>query len=423
METIQEIIDTIKQWPSTIWWVMGALFIISWFWDTPLRKKRNKDKMTDDKNNDLKSSNMTDKKEFGGNLMKEGIFVWVVFAPDGKAGLYMDGEKHLENGTYAYGNRLSTDVSSFHEICNLDNKPVYLHFPEHGISVRYRIRLRYSGTDDAGIERSEHEPETCLPAWIVRGKTGQTGLYLQKWHEEKCFIPDMSGLPGLPDLQPDGIPVRIEMLIREAYPFFDLVKPASWRSWGISSNPASLKGNFFVNPGEGNLTGEGVVMWTVFTGDGKAALYMDDLWHLENGILAYGERLSHDVPVLHKIFNLEEMLLFRHFPKRGVPQRIRMQLRFPGTGEACKDRPDSNRETYFPAWAVPEESGRISLYLQEQLSGECDIQDISRIPGAPKLQPNGVPVRVEILLQQEGLIFDTVRFLKEFDQIKNLKTM
>ena len=26
METIQEIIDTIKQWPSTIWWVMGALF-------------------------------------------------------------------------------------------------------------------------------------------------------------------------------------------------------------------------------------------------------------------------------------------------------------------------------------------------------------------------------------------------------------
>lgn len=30
METIQEIIDTIKQWPSTIWWVMGALFIISW---------------------------------------------------------------------------------------------------------------------------------------------------------------------------------------------------------------------------------------------------------------------------------------------------------------------------------------------------------------------------------------------------------
>ena len=36
METIQEIIDTIKQWPATIWWVMGALFIIPRFWDTPV---------------------------------------------------------------------------------------------------------------------------------------------------------------------------------------------------------------------------------------------------------------------------------------------------------------------------------------------------------------------------------------------------
>ena len=53
---------------------------------------------------------MTDKKEFKGNLMKEGIFVWVVFAPDGKAGLYMDGEKHLENGTYAYGNRCGAQI-------------------------------------------------------------------------------------------------------------------------------------------------------------------------------------------------------------------------------------------------------------------------------------------------------------------------
>ena len=42
---------------------------------------------------------MTDKKEFKGNLMKEGIFVWVVFAPDGKAGLYMDGVEHMPMGT------------------------------------------------------------------------------------------------------------------------------------------------------------------------------------------------------------------------------------------------------------------------------------------------------------------------------------
>ena len=69
METIQEIIDTIKQWPATIWWGMGALFLIPRFCDTPPTKKRNKDKMTDDKNNDLKSSNMTDKNEFGRTLM------------------------------------------------------------------------------------------------------------------------------------------------------------------------------------------------------------------------------------------------------------------------------------------------------------------------------------------------------------------
>ena len=85
METIQEIIDTIKQWPATIWWVMGALFIIPRFWDTPPRKKRNKDKMTDDKNNDLKSSNMTDKKEFGGNPEIAGCTIAVGKRRMGKA--------------------------------------------------------------------------------------------------------------------------------------------------------------------------------------------------------------------------------------------------------------------------------------------------------------------------------------------------
>ena len=63
----------------------GALFIIPRFWDTPPRKKRNKDKMTDDKNNDLKSSNMTDKKEFGGNLMEEGVIMWAIFTKEGKS--------------------------------------------------------------------------------------------------------------------------------------------------------------------------------------------------------------------------------------------------------------------------------------------------------------------------------------------------
>ena len=148
METIQEIIDTIKQWPATIWWVMGALFIIPRFWDTPPRKKRNKDKMTDDKNNDLKSSNMTDKKEFGGNLMEEGVIMWAIFTKEGKAALRMDYEVHPENGKVGYGRLLSPDVSVLHEILTPDDADRFLSLPEYGISIRIRMRLRYQGTED-----------------------------------------------------------------------------------------------------------------------------------------------------------------------------------------------------------------------------------------------------------------------------------
>ena len=35
----------------------------------------------------------------------------------------------------------------------------------------------------------------------------------------------MGGLPGLPELQPDDIPVRVEMLIRQAHCIFDTVDP------------------------------------------------------------------------------------------------------------------------------------------------------------------------------------------------------
>ena len=149
METIQEIIDTIKQWPSTIWWVMGALFIISWFWDTPLRKKRNKDKVTDDKNNNLKSSNMTDKKELRGNLMKEGVILWTVFTGEGKAALRMDNEIHAENGKIGHGRLLSPDVPVLHEILTPDNAYSFLSLSEIGVWIRIRMRLRYPGTEDS----------------------------------------------------------------------------------------------------------------------------------------------------------------------------------------------------------------------------------------------------------------------------------
>ncbi|MCB6560294.1 hypothetical protein LI158_10150, partial [Bifidobacterium longum] len=69
-------------------------------------------------------------------------------------------------------------------------------------------------------ERSEYEPEACFPAWIVKEKAGQTSLYLQEPSTGQCFIPDMGGLPGLPELQPDDKPVRVEMLIRQAHCIF-----------------------------------------------------------------------------------------------------------------------------------------------------------------------------------------------------------
>ena len=176
METIQEIIDTIKQWPATIWWVMGALFIIPRFWDTPPRKKRNKDKMTDDKNNDLKSSNMTDKKEFGGNLMEEGVIMWAIFTKEGKAALRMDYEVHPENGKVGYGRLLSPDVSVLHEILTPDDADRFLSLPEYGISIRIRMRLRYQGTEDRVVKQSEYEPEMCFTVWIVPRITGSAGF-------------------------------------------------------------------------------------------------------------------------------------------------------------------------------------------------------------------------------------------------------
>lgn len=94
------------------------------------------------------------------------------------------------------------------------------------MAVRYRIRLRYPGTDDTGIEQSEYEPEACFPAWIVPQRGGKVCLYLQEPATSQCLIPDMTGLPGLPELKPDDAPVRVELLIRQSHWIFDMVDPA-----------------------------------------------------------------------------------------------------------------------------------------------------------------------------------------------------
>ena len=152
--------------------------------------------------------------------MKEGVLVWIMFTAEEKTVLYANDRIHFaEDGKYVPGQLLSPDISAFHQVYDWDEQYLQIRSsPE--VSVRYRIRLRYPGADDTGIERSEYEPEACFPAWIVKEKAGQTSLYLQEPSTGQCFIPDMGGLPGLPELQPNDIPVRVEMLIRQAHWIF-----------------------------------------------------------------------------------------------------------------------------------------------------------------------------------------------------------
>ena len=400
METIQEIIDTIKQWPATIWWVMGALFIIPRFWDTPPRKKRNKDKMTDDKNNDLKSSNMTDKKEFGGNLMEEGVIMWAIFTKEGKAALRMDYEVHPENGKVGYGRLLSPDVSVLHEILTPDNAYSFLSLSEIGVWIRIRIRLRYPGIEDSAVKQSEYEPEMCFPAWIAGEKTGRISLFLQEPSTGICAIPDMVGIPGLPDLQPDSVPVKVEMLIRKASPLLehpeyseDIKKRADRKS---------------------NLMKEGVLVWIMFTAGEKAVLYANDRIHFaEDGKYVPGQLLSPDISAFHQVYDWDEQYLqIRSSPEVSVRYRIR--LRYPGADDTGIERSEYEPEACFPAWIVKEKAGQTSLYLQEPSTGQCFIPDMGGLPGLPELQPDDIPVRVEMLIRQAHCIFDTVdpTFLK-----------
>ncbi len=51
---------------------------------------------------------------------------------------------------------------------------------------------------------------------------------------------------------------------------------------------------------------EGVIMWAIFTKEGKAALRMDYEVHPENGKVGYGRLLSPDVSVLHEILTPDD---------------------------------------------------------------------------------------------------------------------
>ena len=168
---------------------------------------------------------MKDSRTITGDLMEEGVFVWCVFMPDGKASLHMNSEQYPDSRTHSRGRLLSPDVSVLHEILTPDDADRFLSLPEYGISIRIRMRVRYPGTDDTEVEQSEYEPEACFPAWLVL-KDGRTGLYLHEPADGRCLIPDMNGLPGLPGLKPDDAPGRVELLIRQSHWIFDLVDPA-----------------------------------------------------------------------------------------------------------------------------------------------------------------------------------------------------
>ena len=127
----------------------------------------------------------------------------------------MDNEIHSENGKIGHGRLLSPDVPVLHEILTPDNAYSFLSLSEIGVWIRIRMRLRYPGIEDSAVKQSEYEPEMCFPAWIAGEKTGRISLFLQEPSTGICAIPDMVGIPGLPDLQPDSVPVKVEMLDTE----------------------------------------------------------------------------------------------------------------------------------------------------------------------------------------------------------------
>ena len=168
----------------------------------------------------------------GTGLMQEGISVWISFKAEGKAALYAQERIRLAHEGYVPGRLLSSDISPLHEVYDWDSQYPWIR-SKSGRWVRYRIRLRYPGTDDTGAEQSEYEPEACFPAWLVL-KDGRTGLYLHEPAEGGCLIPDMEGLPGLPGLKPDDAPVRVELLIRQSHWIFDLADPALLKTGSCS---------------------------------------------------------------------------------------------------------------------------------------------------------------------------------------------
>ena len=66
-----------------------------------------------------------------------------------------------------------------------------------------------------------------------------------------CGIPDMTGLPGLSELKPDDVPMRVELLIRKASPLLEYPE---------YSEEVKKK-----TDRKSDLMKEGVFVWIMFT--------------------------------------------------------------------------------------------------------------------------------------------------------------
>lgn len=340
---------------------------------------------------------MNDKNMYEGNLMREGIVLWAVFTKDGKATLRMDYEVRPGNGTVGYGRLLLPDLPVLYEILTPDDAFRFLSLPGYGISIRIRMRLRYPGTEDCVVMQPEDEPEKSFPAWIARDKTGRSGLYLQDPSTGACPVPDM---PGLPELKQEGIPVKVEMLIRQDSEEYDFL-----RMCGM------MKGKTGVGSG---LMKEGVLVWFTFMAEDKVTMYSQDrIRFIGNGRYVPGKLLSSDISALHEVYDWDRQYPeFRSTP--GVSVRYRIRLRHPGTDDSAVKRSEYEPEACLPVWLVRNRAGQTSLCLHEPYSGYCLIPDMEGLQGLPELKPDDAPVRFEMLIRQDHPIFDRIdpAFLK-----------
>ena len=110
---------------------------------------------------------------------------------------------------------------------------------------------------------------------------------------------------------------------------------------------------------------EGVIMWAIFTKEGKAALRMDYEVHPENGKVGYGRLLSPDVSVLHEILTPDDADRFLSLPEYGISIRIRMRLRYQGTEDRVVKQSEYEPEMCFPVWIVPHFSVHVRYFFMK----------------------------------------------------------